>query len=677
LSLVPALERRDIGLLPGGLLLVVFGAWAANGGGFRTTAWYPGGLLVLGVLGVVLIALGDRLVITQRASVPIALLCCFTAWSYLSIAWADVPATAWDGANRTAVYLAVFVLLCAFEWRAQAVMIWLGLFVLTVTIVATIDLVAALRAAHPGSHFTAGRFTGPIEYQNGSAGLFLMAAWPAVVLAAQRVVPWAIRALCAAAAAYLVELTLLTQSRGAVLGAAVTAVIFLVVVPTRVRAVVAASAVGLAVVLASDPILDVYRVVIARGDTHAALVDAAHAILWSCVIVLVVASAATFLDGRWTVPVRRARLAGRIIGSVLVLAAAVVVAGAAATTDVRGRAHRAWHEFTGIPKPYGVGLGNPSSHFEADPLSGNRYDVWRVAWHQFKRSPANGAGADNFAVDYLRERRSDEEPQYPFSIELRALGQTGFVGALLLAGFLAACAVTLIRPRRPSPRAVAAACTTLVATQWLAHGSVDIFWELPALGAPAFAALALGVRVADAGAAEAAPGRARSLRWLLVGGGGLLVVACMASFVFPWLAAANVRAAEGTWRSDPSAAAAKLERARSLNPLSDDADIVRGVIAGRRRDWSGMRAAFVRARARNRLNWYSWFELAVVDAYTHRGARALGELREAERLDPREWTIGFVRYRLRIGKPLAPIQLDRIFRIRYVARTAPAPPSRP
>src|SRR5207302_7556647 len=84
-----------------------------------------------------------------------------------------------------------------------------------------------------------------------------------------------------------------------------------------------------------------------------------------------------------------------------------------------------------------------SSHFTSG-LGNNRYDFWRVALIELRAHPAAGVGADNFAEDYVRLRRSSEEPLYPHSLELRVLAQTGVVGALLFAGFLIAAAVATI-----------------------------------------------------------------------------------------------------------------------------------------------------------------------------------------------------------------------------------------
>jgi hypothetical protein len=345
------------------------------------------------------------------------------------------------------------------------------------------------------------------------------------------------------------------------------------------------------------------------------------------------------------------------------------------SSDPLARTRHDWHEFTATPKPYGVGLGNPTSHFASNPLSGNRYDVWRVAWHQFRRKPVTGVGTDNFAVDYFRERRSEEEPVYPFSIELRTLGQTGLVGAVLLAGFFVACAAAFLQRRRNAVERVVVAGALLVAVQWLAHGSLDFFWEIPGLAAPAFAALGLVTQTRAAPARGPVPTFYR--RYALAGAVVLGACAVGASFVFPWVAAAEIRAAEGTWRRDPTGAAKKLERAHSLNPLSDEADLVAALIDTRRRRWPQARAELHRALARNDLNWYSWLELAVVNAYMHRAGAARAELRQVKLLNPKEWTRGFVRYRLGIGKPLAPRELDRIFEIRHEALVAPAAPRKP
>ena len=108
---------------------------------------------------------------------------------------------------------------------------------------------------------------------------------------------------------------------------------------------------------------------------------------------------------------------------------------------------------------------------------------------QFARHPLQGAGADNFAHDYVRERRRREEPLYPHSIVFRTLGQTGMVGVVLLTAFLAA-AFAGVRATDALRRARAVAAL-IATTAWLAHASLDWLWELPAVAAPAIAWLGL------------------------------------------------------------------------------------------------------------------------------------------------------------------------------------------
>jgi hypothetical protein len=265
-------------------------------------------------------------------------------------------------------------------------------------------------------------------------------------------------------------------------------------------------------------------------------------------------------------------------------------------------------------------------------------------------------GSDQFAVDYLRERRSDEEPLYPHSLELKILAQTGLVGGLLFGAFLGTAIVGSLRRRDESSFARATRAAAFVGfAYWFLHGSIDWFWELPGLAAPAFALL--GFAVGGAPGVRTAGRRGRLLSVVAVAA----LVLALASLVPPWLSAQEVRAAAGQWRNDRTGAFARLDRARRLNPLSDWPDVIAGAIASRVGDHARMVAAFRRAVERNPRNWYSHLELAVEYGRMGDRARALRELGIVERLDPLEPTIPFVRRRLRAGRPVRTAELDAIF----------------
>jgi hypothetical protein len=289
-----------------------------------------------------------------------------------------------------------------------------------------------------------------------------------------------------------------------------------------------------------------------------------------------------------------------------------------------------------------VVAGAVGTRFAGGAGSG-RYDFWRVAWTQLKRHPLQGAGADNFAHDYARERRGREEPLYPHSIEWRTLGQTGLVGAVLLAAFfIAACATA--RRSTADPVTVAALVS---AAAWLAHATIDWLWELPALGAPAMACLGLVAARPGAPRGAAAP-PARGL------GAALVAAGCVAaaSYALPALAAGEIERGVAVWHRDPAAAQQRLERARQLNPLSDRADVVAGTLALADGDVAAAGRAFRRAAARDPGNWYAQAQLGAVELQRARRAGAIAALGRARRMNPNEPAIALALDAARAGRPL-------------------------
>ena len=252
-------------------------------------------------------------------------------------------------------------------------------------------------------------------------------------------------------------------------------------------------------------------------------------------------------------------------------------------------------------------------------------------------------------MPYVADRRAEEETLYPHSFPLGVLVQTGLVGAALMAAFLAAAtfaAVRSIRRLGGLPRGVAAVCL-VVFVSWLAHGSIDWFWELPALTAPAVAFLALS-GVIGVPTPAGSSGRERAAGWVAIA----LALVLVLSFVPPWLAARETRHAASEWRQDYPGAIARLDRARRLNPLSDAADLTAGAIERRRQDWDAMAAAYERAIERNPYNWVSRLELALARAQQGRRAEAKMELARARALNPREPLFELVGGWLERGEPV-------------------------
>ena len=95
--------------LVGVAAVAVFAVWAANDAGYASTTWYPGGLFLLALAVVTVVAYGG-VSLSRPALVAIVFLGAFAAWCALSITWASDKGIAWDGANRTVLYFLVYAL---------------------------------------------------------------------------------------------------------------------------------------------------------------------------------------------------------------------------------------------------------------------------------------------------------------------------------------------------------------------------------------------------------------------------------------------------------------------------------------------------------------------------------------------------------------------------------------
>jgi hypothetical protein len=587
--------------------IAVVAWWTLHQGGAAPATWYLGALVLLLVL---LAAVWAGVVAPpgRPAAVAIGALAAYALWSFLSITWATARGDAWDGANRTLLYLTVFALFALLPWRASEARAFLAAFVgVTALVGLGVAVVAALGGA--GSAFEDGRLSAPVGYENASAGLFLAAFWPAVMLATRPGLRGLARGALLAAAGVLLELVVLCQSRGSLLAAGAALVLALALTRERPRLLLALVVVGAAALPTLPFLLDVYAGGV-PGERSVA--PATLAILVSAAVLTAAGAAAprvhvTRRPGRWVA---------------LVLVAALVVAGLGA-----------------------VVAGAVGTRFAGGAGSG-RYDFWRVAWTQLTRHPLQGAGADNFAHDYARERRGREEPLYPHSIEWRTLGQTGLVGALLLAAFFVAACAT-VRRSTADPVTIAALVS---AAAWLAHATIDWLWELPALGAPAMACLGLVAARPGARRAATAPPPSRGLAVAVV------AASCVAaaSYALPALAAGEVERGTAEWHRDPAGAQQRFERARQLNPLSDRADVIEGTLALQDGDIATAGRAFRRAAGRDPGNWYAQMQLGAVDLGRARRPAAVAALARARRMNPNEPAIALALDAARAGQPLPP-----------------------
>jgi len=685
-SKLTASLREAPATVPALAALALFVVWDTSQAGYPVTHWAPGALIVLSLL-----ALALAVVRLHAADVPLAVrialgaLAAYTLLSFLSILWAGVPGDAWEGANRTLLYLLVFALFAC--WRQGAASAALLLVAWTLAMIGLALFTAlhldAATTAGLQSMLPGGRLLYPSGYPNANAAQWLMAFWPALLLARSERLPWSVRGLLAGGAVLLGGIAMLSQSRGSLYATPVMLVGVFALLSGRARTFALLVPVVGGLAAAAPTVLragdDLHDGAVTRAAVHSA--TAATFVAAVAIALVVALGAAVEARGAFSQRSRKRIDTGvRTLATVTLLA---VVAGAlVAAGNPLTRIKHGWDTFKG-----GYGADKSTGSRLVSGLGSNRYDFYRVSLDEFLAHPLLGIGADNFQQQYLEHGRSDETPHYPHSVELRTLTQTGLVGAILaLIGLGASlwAGASALRGGDPLARCVAGAALAGFA-YWVVHGSFDWFWEFAGLGAPAFALLGIACALAPArrgviAAAGAEPSEprvassahARSLararpavlvRALRgrpsVAALALVAIVAACSLAAPWLSQQEVQSAARVWTRAPQLAYARLRDAARLNPLSDEPDLVAASIALRYGELARANDDFLAALARTASDPYATLELGAIASQRGERAAALARLERAVRLDPRDPLARQALQTVRAGRRIDVEELNR------------------
>jgi O-Antigen ligase len=664
---------------PSLLAVVLMLVWAAHDGGYDADTWYWGALVLLALVAVLVVAAQPR---TRLRSGPLrialAAFGAYVAWSYLSIAWAASPGDALTGSNRALLYLLVFAVFACTSWRPRDALALLMVWALGMAVIAVFVLVGMTEAGHAASLFSEGRLVSPTGYFNSTAALFTAGAFVAVALAVRRELPVLVRGALVAGACAELQLALLAESRGWLFTLPLMLIVAVAVTRDRLRVAAFAVLPALATLVPLQRLLDVFRAAEAAHPTQGALVRAAQhagrAGLLACAIAFVVGTLLAVADWRAR-GVRISPAVMRLLGAAAAtVALALAIAGGVAATHghpVRFL-NRQWHGFT---HPAAAQSSSSTSYFAV--AGTGRYDIWRVAIDAALAHPLGGLGQDNFADYYVRHRRTDEEPSWTHSLELRVLTHTGFVGLALFTAFLAAALIAALRTRRRAAglASAVAGAALLPLVVWLIHGSIDWFWEIPALSGPALGFLAMAgalgwsrPRRANDGKPEharqrSAPRPAVPPRALRGGGVLLATVALLAAVLalgFPYLSVREVSTASNVSAKNPSAALHDLKLAAKLNPLSADADRLAGAIALRNGLYDEAQRRFSQAIAREPGGWYAWLGEGLAASALGDSARAHRAFEHAGRIDDRQPAVEVALARVNTTHPLTPAEAFRL-----------------
>ncbi len=656
--LVAAFVRVHMGpAIPGLIATGFLVLWAADNGGYDAGTWYWGALLTLSMLALVASTRLGRRRLSRPTLAALACLAAFTLWSYASIAWSASPGDALGGSNRTLLYLLVFTLFALLPWTPASALVTLTLYVLGVGGLALVLLWRLATGDHVGLLVIEGRLAAPTGYFNSSVALFTVLALVATTLALRRELPGVVRGLLIALATAGLQLALVGESRGWLVTLPLVLIVAIWLVRERFRAAGAALIPIVATLVPIHALLGIFT-----GSTTAALGHAGEhagrvALVW-CAGAFVVGTVLAWIDPLVPAPQISARGRRAIGGTLAGLALLAAVAGGVAATH--GHPVRFIdRQLNGFTSP--VETGGTSSHFGT--VGSGRYDFWRVSLEAFLAHPIGGLGQDNFADYYILHRRTAEDPLWPHSLELRLLEMTGIVGFALFAGFVVLAllpAVRVVRRGRGLEAQVAAAAL-LPSVDWLIHGSVDWFWEMPALAGPAFAFLGMSLSLAARHELGPAPAVARLRLPRAVApvapGIGILAVAAIAAVLgLPYLSVSEQTIANSMRYSNPAAALQHLTLAARFDPLSSLPGRLAGTIALQTGLYEVALSRYQQSIDNERGGWFAWFGQGLA-------ASALGERRLARhdfevalRIENRQPAISDALARVDTPTPLTPQQ---------------------
>lgn len=581
---------------------------ASASGGYFPEAWgWAGFALALAAAGALILvpdfAAGKLELLTLGA------LAALLAWIGLSTIWSESPPRSILEIQRDLVYLtAVGAVILLASRRPAATLATAAL--IGAGVVSLWGLATRLAPDRFGlSYSSTGQLSEPVGYWNTLGILTVLALLLALGAATERA-----RARYAAAALtpLLVATLYLTFSRGAWLALAVGLAILVALHPARHSA---AATIGALAAPAAAGVWLASRAAALRDpqpQLDAATASGHRLASELAVLALVAAATPALLDraaARWKL---RLEVPQRAVRALTALAA---TAGVLAVIAFAGRAYDSFRSPT-------VAGGGGDLNARLFSASGNaRADYWRVAWHDVVAHPILGSGAGTYELEWYRERPTLFGARDAHNLYLETLAELGPLGLALLAVALACPLVAARRSRAPLGAAAAAAYSA-----YLAHAAVDWDWEMPTV---TLAAVACGCALLVGARPERLPPRlhprARAASFTLATAVAVFAVVGYAGSL------ALESSASARQRGDLRTAERFARRAARLQPWQAEpwSELGESQLA----DGKTTAAAnsFRRAVAKDRGDWFPWYELALATS----GRERDDAVREALRRNPR------------------------------------------
>jgi hypothetical protein len=606
------------------------------------------------VAGAVLLAPAGR---PAYGAWSLGLLLALTALTALSVVWSVQPDESWQDAGRMLAYGALFAAAVAFvrvvpeRWSSL-----LGGVLLAAVVVCGYALATKVFPDRLDPTDQYARLRAPYNYWNAIGLTAAMGIVSCLWLGARRSGHALLGALAYPAMGLLVVTLLLSYSRGALVAVAIGVLMWLCIVPLRLR--------GAAVLLVGG--LGGMVVVVWDFSQHAlssesvALSDRVNAGSQLGVLLVAVLSCLTlagvaigFATGRHAPRARARRRIGALLLSLPAIAV-VVFLGVLAHSH-RGLTGSISHGVSSLTDP-NAPLPSTNTPGRLTSIGSVRARYWNEALEVFSEHPALGAGAGGYATARLRRRTETIDVTHAHGFLVQTLADLGLVGLALTLALLAAWLAAAGRSTHPWNRSWREGAWRAVALPYSAeriglltmlcvvaafgvHSLVDWTWYVPG---DACVALLCAGWLAGRGplAREATPRRAPSLREIGPTRGILAAATIVATLVAMWAQWQPLRSVNASnqalalLQSNPAAARAAAQTAVRRDPLSAQALFTLSTIQQRAGESAQARATLQRAVRLQPSNPQTWVALGDYDLQANDPQEALKELRAAVYLNP-------------------------------------------
>lgn len=541
--------------------VVLLAAWMGyTNGGYFTGQWTLAVLftaLLLLVMSVIGLLGGERRGGQHLwRTAAIGLFTAYALWTLASLYWSPNRGDAWQGAGFTLLYLLVFLVTIIFIAQGASRSWIFAAASLGPSIIAALTMLAL--APQMEKMFRNGQLLGNVGYHNGEAAFLLAPFWLSVYLAGSRRVNPALRGLLLAGTILTISLSVLTQSRGAMVAMILSVPVFFVFSGQRLRGLLALAPVAVALLLTFPSLNAVYQAFVNQGDPAAALGRIVPTVWLAAAGAGLYGLSWGLIDRYWAPGVGVTRIVGGIV--TVGVAVALVFGGLAVNERIGDPV--VWSEQKWEAFKTNDNSGQEQSRYLSASGSG-RYTLWQVAWDDFTSHPVLGVGTHNYEETYYQNReQSVGFVRQPHMLPLEVVAERGVVGGLLFFGFLAVCVAAGFwkRLKHLNKEGKAQVGAILAALgYWFVHSSAEWFWQMPAVTIPAM--VYLGTLVAP----WSPPGDATRSRWpvrLLGAGAAIMAIAVVAPLYL-----SNLYLVQSKTAPDPRTGLQAIEKAQRFNPL--------------------------------------------------------------------------------------------------------------